>query len=134
VFAIYGVIAGLAVIAGPTVGGFLVTHFGWRSIFTVNLPIGVITFSLAMLLIPDLRPGRRHRLDLAGVALATTGLLGIVFGLIEGQRYDWGTVWSWITIPEIIATGVVVMTIFLLVQWRRHDREPLLPFAIFKDR
>src|SRR5256884_219879 len=75
VFAIYGVIAGLAVIAGPTVGGFLVTHFGWRSIFTVNLPIGIITVALAMLLIPDLRPGRRHRLDLAGVALATAGPL-----------------------------------------------------------
>src|SRR5690348_5481672 len=66
VFAIYGVMAGLAVIAGPTVGGFLVTHFGWRSIFTVNLPIGVITFALALLLIPDVRPGRSHRLDLPG--------------------------------------------------------------------
>src|SRR5213080_2386556 len=74
VFAIYGVIAGLAVIAGPTVGGYLVTHFGWRSIFTVNIPVGVITFALAMLVIPDLRPGRRHRLDLPGVALATAGL------------------------------------------------------------
>src|SRR6266516_5702593 len=73
VFAIYGVIAGLAVIAGPTVGGFLVTHFGWRSIFTVNLPIGVLTFALAMLLIPDLRPERKHRLDPVGVALSTAG-------------------------------------------------------------
>src|SRR2546425_13278889 len=67
VFAIYGTLAGLAVIAGPTVGGLLVTHFGWRSIFTVNIPIGVVTFALALLLIPDLRarpappvgPGRR---------------------------------------------------------------------------
>src|SRR5207302_3093280 len=49
VFAIYGVIAGLAVVAGPAVGGYLVTHFGWRSIFTVNIPIGVITFALAVL-------------------------------------------------------------------------------------
>src|SRR5205807_750650 len=83
VFAIYGTMAGLAVIAGPTVGGLLVTHFGWRSIFTVNIPIGVVTFALAMLLIPDLRPGRKHRLDLLGVALATAGLLGVIFGLIE---------------------------------------------------
>src|SRR5438309_4987160 len=75
VFVIYGVMAGLAVVAGPTVGGLLVTHFGWRSIFAVNIPIGVVTFALAMLLIPDLRPGRKHRLDLLGVALATPGLL-----------------------------------------------------------
>src|SRR5437660_5537328 len=86
VFAIYGVMAGLAVVAGPTVGGYLVTHLGWRSIFTVNIPIGVVTFALAMLLIPDLRPGRRHRLDLLGVALATAGLLGVMLGLVEGQR------------------------------------------------
>src|SRR5438874_9716699 len=126
VFAIYGVIAGLAVVAGPTVGGLLVTHFGWRSIFTVNLPIGVITFSLAMLLIPDLRPGRRHRLDLAGVALATAGLLGVIFGLIEGQRYDWGVVSVFITIPEIIAVGVVLLAVVLYYQARRQHREPLL--------
>src|ERR1700716_3255116 len=81
VFAIYGVMAGLAVIAGPTVGGFLVTHFGWRSIFTVNLPIGVIIFALALLIVPDLRPGRKHRLDVLGVGLATAGLLGGVFWL-----------------------------------------------------
>src|SRR5947209_1729117 len=134
VFAIYGSLAGLAVLLGPVVGGFIVTNFGWRWIFYVNLPVGLLTFILAFVFVPDLRPGRRHRLDWAGVALATTGLLGIVFGLIEGQRYDWGTVWSWITIPEIMAAGVAVLALFLLVQWRRQDREPLLPFAIFKDR
>jgi len=84
--------------------------------------------------VPDLRPGRRHRLDLAGVALATAGLFGVVFGLIEGQRYNWGSVWSGITIPEIIGAGVVVLALFLIIQWRRQDREPLLPFAVFKDR
>ncbi|TMD36787.1 MAG: MFS transporter [Chloroflexi bacterium] len=109
VFAIYGVMAGLAVVAGPTVGGYLVTHLGWRSIFTVNIPIGVVTFALAMLLIPDLRPGRRHRLDLLGVAMATTGLLCVIFGLIEGQRYDWGVVTGVITIPEIIAAGALML-------------------------
>ena len=134
VFAIYGVTAGLAVIAGPTVGGFLVSHFGWRSIFTANLPIGVITFALAMLLIPDLRPGRKHRLDLVGVALATAGLLGVIFGLIEGQRYDWGVVTGSITIPEIIAAGVVLLAVFFYYQARRQNSEPLLPFAVFKDR
>jgi EmrB/QacA subfamily drug resistance transporter len=134
VFAVYGIIAGLAVIAGPTVGGLLVTHFGWRSIFTVNLPIGVLTFALAMLLIPDLRPGRRHRLDVLGVALATAGLLGVVFGLIEGERYDWGVVTGMITIPEIIATGLALLALFLYYQARRQDSEPLLPFAVFKDR
>ena len=134
VFAIYGVVSGLAVIAGPTVGGFLVSHFGWRSIFTVNLPIGLITFALALLLIPDLRPGRRHRLDLLGVALATAGLLGVIFGLIEGQRYDWGVVTGAITIPVIIGAGVILLAAFLVYQWMRQGAEPLLSFAVFRDR
>src|SRR5207244_13471543 len=77
VFAIYGVMAGLAVVAGPTVGGLLVTHFGWRSIFTVNIPIGVVTFALAMLLIPDLRPGRKHPLALPVRALPTDRSPGV---------------------------------------------------------
>ena len=134
VFAIYGVLAGLAVIAGPTVGGFLVTHFGWRSIFMVNVPIGILTFALAMLVIPDLRPGRRHRLDLLGVGLATAGLLGVIYGLIEGQRYDWGTVVGFITIPEIIGAGVLTLVLFLYHQARRQGGEPLLPFEVFKNR
>ena len=134
VFAIFGMMAGLAVIAGPTVGGFLVTHFGWRSIFTVNLPIGVIIFALALVIIPDLRPGRKHRLDLLGVGLATAGLLAVIFGLIEGQRYDWGTVTGFITIPMIIASGIVLLALFLFYQARMQGGEPLLPFEVFKDR
>jgi len=134
VFAVYGILAGLAVVAGPTVGGFLVEHYGWRSIFYVNIPFGVLTFALAFLLIPDLRPGRKHRLDLLGVSLATAGLFGVIFALIEGQRYDWGQIWGWITIPEIGIAGGVLLAVFLLYQWRRQDGEPLLPFAVFKDR
>ena len=134
VFAIYGSLAGLAVLLGPVLGGFITTTWGWRWIFYINLPIGLVTFVLAFLFVPDLRPGLRHRLDFTGVALASLGLLGVIFGLIEGQRYDWGTVWAWVTIPEIIAAGVLVLAIFLLVQWRRQDKEPLLPFAVFKDR
>jgi EmrB/QacA subfamily drug resistance transporter len=134
VFAVYGILAGLAVVAGPTVGGFLVTNFGWRWIFYVNIPIGIATFAAALLLIPDLRPGRRHRLDLVGVLLATGGLLGVVFGLIEGQRYDWGTITGQLTIPLVIGGGVLLLIVFLVYQGRRQDAEPLLPFAVFGDR
>src|SRR3989475_5177873 len=111
VFAIYGTLAGLAVIAGPTVGGHLVTHFGWRSIFTLNIPIGVVTFALALLLIPDLRPGRRHRLDLAGVGLASAGLLAGIFGLIECQRYDWVEAALAFVLTTLLSGAVVMLAL-----------------------
>src|SRR5262249_5676384 len=73
------------------------------------------------------------RLDLVGVALATAGLFGVVFGLIEGQRYEWGAVaGSWLTIPEIIAAGAVLLGGLLV--WERFQREPLLPLSLFKNR
>src|SRR5215218_571236 len=133
-FAVPGILGGLAVAAGPTLGGYLVTHFGWPSIFYVNLPVGVVALALSLLIVPDLRPGRRHRLDLLGVLLATAGVLGITFGLIEGGRYDWGKVWSFVTIPQIIVAGVLLMVVFLVFQYLRQEKEPLLPFSVFRDR
>ena len=133
-FAVPGILGGLAVAAGPTLGGFLVTHFGWPSIFYVNLPVGVIALALSLLIVPDLRPGRRYRLDVSGVLLATAGLLGITFGLIEGERYDWGRVFSFVTIPEIVGAGLILMVVFLVLQYLRQEKEPLLPFSIFEDR
>src|SRR5262249_14712334 len=133
-FAALGMLSGLAVLAGPTLGGFIVTHFGWRWIFFLNVPLGLATLLGALLVLPDLRPGRRHRLDLGGVALVTAGLLGVVFGLIEGQRYDWGAVWGIVTIPEIIGAGVLLLLIFLVAQARQQRGEPLVPFIVFRDR
>ena len=63
VFAVYGAVAGIAVVVGPTLGGFLVTNFGWPSIFYVNLPIGVAVLIASFLVIPDLRSSGTHRLD-----------------------------------------------------------------------
>ncbi len=134
VFAVYGAIAGLAIVIGPTLGGFLVTNFGWRWIFYVNLPVGIALLALTVLIVPDFKTNTRHRLDISGVALATAGLLAIVFGLIEGERHDWGTVVSFITIPMIIAAGVALLITFFFVQRSRQDREPLLPFGVFAER
>jgi EmrB/QacA subfamily drug resistance transporter len=126
-------VTGLAALAGPTLGGLIVTYLDWRWIFFVNVPIGIAGIALAFLLVPDLRPGKWHRLDLLGVALATASLAAVIFGLIEGQRYDWGFVsGSWLTIPEIIAAGVVLLGVFLV--WERGQAEPLLPLALFRNR
>ncbi|RIJ78172.1 DHA2 family efflux MFS transporter permease subunit [Nakamurella silvestris] len=133
-FAATGIMSGLGVLLGPTLGGFIVTHFGWRWIFFLNIPIGILTVALALAYMPDIRPGLRHRLDLPGVGLMSLGLLGVVFGLIEGQRYDWGTIAGPIWIPLVIVLGAVFLGLFLWRQVRLQSAEPLLPFQIFRDR
>ncbi len=133
-FGIWGAVAGVATIAGPTLGGLLVTSFDWRYIFFVNLPIGVAVIVLAVLLIPDLRTGRRHRMDFTGVVLASLALLAICYGLVEGQRYNWSTIVSFVSIPLVLGLGVVLLVAFLLVQRAKQDGEPLIPFALFRNR
>jgi EmrB/QacA subfamily drug resistance transporter len=132
-FGIWGGVAGLATITGPTVGGAIVTYINWRWIFFVNVPIGIAALIATFAIIPDLRPGRRHGWDFMGVFLSTAGLFAVVFGLIEGQRYSWGEIGSYgITIPEVIIGGVALLVVFIV--WERFQAEPLMPLSLFRDR
>lgn len=144
-FGIWGAVAGVAAVVGPTLGGFLTTQFGWRSIFYVNVPIGIVALILAFLLMPELTNHRAHKLDLQGITLASAGLFALVFGLIEGERYNWGPVvgtstWfkigpfgvSLISIPTILLLGVILLAVFAIDE--AHAEEPLLPLALFSDR
>ncbi|NEW69089.1 DHA2 family efflux MFS transporter permease subunit [Streptomyces rhizosphaericus] len=132
-FGLFGAIVGFAPIVGPVLGGFLLAHLSWRWIFFINVPIGVATAVLALTVAPPMRSERRHRLDLAGVALATAGLSGVVFGLIEGERYDWGGIAGPISITSVIVAGVALLAVFVLRQHRQRD-EPLMPLALFRAR
>jgi EmrB/QacA subfamily drug resistance transporter len=132
-FGIWGGVAGLATITGPTAGGAIITYIDWRWIFFVNVPIGIAALIATFAIIPDIRPGRSHGWDVLGVVLATAGLFAIVFGLIEGQRYNWGEIGSYgITIPEVIIGGAAIIAVFLV--WERYQAEPLVPLSLFKDR
>ena len=132
-FGVWGGVAGLATITGPTLGGAIITYLDWPWIFFINVPIGIGALIATFVIVPDLRPGRRQGWDLVGVALATAGLFGIVFGLIEGQRYNWGEITSYaITIPEVIGGGVVLMILFVV--WERYQTQPLVPLSLFEDR
>ncbi|MEV8475405.1 MFS transporter [Streptomyces sp. NPDC051173] len=133
-FGIWSAVAGLAAVAGPTLGGVLVDGLGWRWIFYINVPLGVLAVLATFVFVPDIRLGRKARLDVPGVLLSTAGLFLISFALIEGQRYDWGTITSFIGIPLLGAVGVLLLVLFVLLQRSGQARQPLLPFALFRIR
>jgi EmrB/QacA subfamily drug resistance transporter len=133
---IWGATAGVATLVGPILGGVLVDGFGWEWIFFVNVPVGIAGFILAVRFVPDLST-HPHKFDIPGVLLSAVGLFLLVFGIQEGETYNWGTITGPITVWGLIISGLAVLTAFVVWQWanpRFYDGEPLLPLTLFKDR
>ncbi|GAU67843.1 putative drug efflux pump [Streptomyces sp. NBRC 110611] len=126
---VWGAVAGVAAVAGPALGGLLVSGLGWRWIFFVNVPVGALVLAALFLVVPDIRQGTTHRLDLTGVLVSSAAVFCLTFGLTEGERYHWnGFVWA------LLAAAVVLFAAFVAQQRRRQDNEPLVPFALFRNR
>ena len=123
----WGGIGGLAVAIGPLVGGAIVEGISWQWIFWINVPIGLVLAPLAFFRLRESR-GPADRLDLAGLALASAGLLGIVWGLVRGNSVGWVS-------PEIVSSlvgGAVVLGLFVL--WELRAPAPMLPMRFFRNR
>lgn len=133
-FGVWGAVGGLGAAVGPTVGGLLVDSLGWRWIFFFNVPLGLTAAVLGLAWLPAQTGGGRRRLDVLGTVLITTGLFLLTYALIEGERHAWGVMWGPVTIPMVLAAGVLVLMLFVLAERGRQDREPLLPFAVVRDR
>ncbi|WP_375386632.1 MFS transporter [uncultured Microbacterium sp.] len=129
---LWGATAGVATLVGPLAGGLLVDGLGWEWIFFVNIPVGIIGFVLAMIFVPKLET-HAHTFDIPGVLLSGVALFLIVFGLQEGETYDWGVIWGPISVWSMIITGVVLLALFIWLQ-SRTKREPLVPLVLFRDR
>jgi EmrB/QacA subfamily drug resistance transporter len=119
-------IAGLAVAAGPLVGGAVVEGIAWQWIFWLNVPIGLVLLPLARVLTESHGPDRS--LDLRGLALASGGLLGVVWGLVHGNADGWTSA------PIVASLGVGVALLAAFVAWEARAREPMLPLRFFRDR
>src|SRR6185437_4730994 len=121
-----------ATLVGPILGGVLVDGLGWEWIFFVNVPVGVVGLVLALRLVPEL-PTHVRRFDLLGVVLSAVGMFLLVFGIQEGQSYDWGPIIGPISVWSLIVAGLVVLAVF--VGWQaRMKSEPLLSLSLFRDR
>ncbi len=130
--ALWGVTAGVATLTGPILGGFLLMGLGWEWIFFINVPVGIVALVLTMRYVPRL-PTSAHRFDWLGVALSGIGMFLLVFGIQEGESFDWGVIWGPVTVWGLIIAGAVTLTLFVV--WQRvQGGEPLIPLRIFADR
>jgi EmrB/QacA subfamily drug resistance transporter len=120
-------ISGIAVALGPLVGGAVVQAASWQWIFWINVPIGIALVPLAGLRLTESH-GPAAKLDLVGLGLSSTGLFGIVFGLVRSQSLGWGSP----VIVASLAAGVALVLAF--VTYERRTESPMLPMGFFASR
>jgi EmrB/QacA subfamily drug resistance transporter len=120
---------GLATVVGPTLGGFLTDSFGWRWIFYVNLPIGVIAIIAASMTLPSVAQGERRKIDFTGVAFLIVAAVPLMLALSwAGQEHAWTSP----TILGLLGTSILGIGAFILVELRAEN--PILNPRFFKSR
>jgi DHA2 family methylenomycin A resistance protein-like MFS transporter len=124
---IWAAATGLAVAAGPVVGGILTHAWTWRSVFLVNLPVGVLGIVLTLRHVPSVPSHAHGALDLKAQLLGIVALGGLTFGLIQGG------VWGWSSAPVILALLVAVVAGVLFYVGERGAEHPMLPPTLFHD-
>jgi EmrB/QacA subfamily drug resistance transporter len=120
-------ISGIAVALGPLVGGAVVQGLSWHWIFWINVPVGLTLVPVAARLLQESH-GPNGGLDVRGVGLASSGLLGLVYGLIRAQSAGWGDG----LVLVALATGVALLGAF--VAWELRCPRPMLPMGFFRKR
>jgi EmrB/QacA subfamily drug resistance transporter len=135
-FGVFGPVMGLAAVAGPLIGGGLVNlnllGTGWRAIFLVNVPLGLLALAAGRRYLPRTAPAAPGaKLDLASVVLATAGGVALVLPLIQGREDGWPA-WAFV----MLAAGVAILTGFALLQRQRtrSGRSPLVEPSILRRR
>ncbi len=120
--------SGITAALGPVLGGYLVENVSWRAAFLINVPLAVVVLMIVARHVPESRDPDARRLDIPGAVLATAGLGGLVFGLIESQSNGFGD-------PLVLlslAVGVAALAGFVAVEGR--SREPMMPLSLFRTR
>jgi EmrB/QacA subfamily drug resistance transporter len=118
----------LAIAGAPIVGGILVEHVSWQSVFYLNIPVALITCIVGIKVLGESRETVRQRVDLAGVVVLASSLFALVFGIVKAQSWGWGDS----TILGLLAGGLALLTIFVLIELRVDA--PLVPPRVFKIR
>ncbi|MFF1818761.1 MFS transporter [Kribbella sp. NPDC058245] len=124
---LYGVVVSFGFVAGPLLGGLLVDTLGWRSIFGVNLPIGLLILVLGWRGLTESADPEHAHPDVPGQVLAVLFLGSLVFATIEYREYGWDSAITW------TALALCLISLIALVVVERRSRRPMLPVPLFRD-
>jgi len=123
---IYGAVVGGAVAIGPLVGGAITSGIGWRWIFFINIPIGVVALVITLTKVENAKiPSARH-LDWLGFVTFSVSLFSLVFALVQGNAKGWGSTY----IVTLLVGSAVLMAVFIVGEWLQKD--PMLDLELFK--
>jgi drug resistance MFS transporter, drug:H+ antiporter-2 family len=123
----WGVVAGLASLAGPILGGIIVSAIGWEWIFFINVPFGIVSIIMVWLMVPDL-PRLARRLDFLSVIVSIITMSSIVFTIQQGPDLGW-PIWIW----PILVVGLALAVVFVRLQATatKRNTEALVPLDLF---
>ena len=119
-------VSGIALALGPTLGGYMVEHLGWASVFFLNVPIGIIAIIVAVRTVRESRSEHARQLDIPGLVLGTWALFSITYALIEANGLGWSD-------PKIISAligGAVLVAVFLY--WESRSPKAMMPLSFFR--
>ncbi len=123
---VYGAVVGGAVAIGPLVGGAITSGIGWRWIFFVNIPIGVVAVVITLSKVDNAKFSTGRRIDWLGFFSFTASLFLLVYALVQGNAKGWGSTY----ILSMLIGSAVLMTVFLVGEWRQDD--PMLDLGLFR--
>ncbi|MQY32806.1 Multidrug resistance protein Stp [Streptomyces sp. RB17] len=125
---IWGMVIGASTAGGPILGGVLVEHVNWQSVFFINVPVGALALVLGVLILRDHRAENAPRsFDILGIALLSGAMFCLVWALIKAPTWGWGDSKTWI----FIAASVVLFALFSF--WETRVAEPLIPLGLFRS-
>jgi EmrB/QacA subfamily drug resistance transporter len=127
-FGVWGAASGVAIAIGPVVGGLLLVHFWYGSIFLINAPLVLIAVVASNYVVPESKSPVRRRLDIVGLFLGTSGVTLLTLAIIQGP--SWG--WHSLTTLTLFAVALLALIIFVIYELRRVG--PLLDVRVFTNR
>ncbi|HSJ37266.1 MAG TPA: MDR family MFS transporter [Planococcus sp. (in: firmicutes)] len=120
---------GISAVSGPAIGGILVATVGWEYVFWVNIPLGILALAGVLMFLKEPKRSGKPSIDYTGALLLTTGLVSVLYLLVEG-----GVGFDWLSASAGILMAVAVLSFTLFVVVERKAKDPIMPFDIWKNR